>query len=208
METIAPEEKRLRDRLCRAAHHLWQDGQLPGVRGSVAVELHRRRYLITPAGRRRGDLHAADLATVDLNGADVRGGRTNPRQFWPPHRLAFEHGMRQTPEDVRAGRGRAVTATALSHCPRLLAFAVHAARKGSTGVQLRGHEPLPVVDPHDETALAAAIAKCPVVLLPDVGVFASGAGLDDVVSQLEDASAAAALTLTLRQLGGPGGDAS
>ncbi len=197
MET---DENELREQLCQAAGHLWQRGLVSGTRATVSVELHRRRYLVTPAGRRQAGLSPDDLVTIDLHGADLRGGRNPVPKVWTPHRIALDHGMRQTPEDIGAGRGRAIHATALVHPPRVLAFAAHATASGANGIKLRGHAPVPILDPADESVLLAAIKTYPLMVLTGLGVFAADASLDATLAVIEDAEAAAELTLTLQRL--------
>ncbi len=194
------DENPLRKQLCRAASQLWQRRLTSGTGARVAVELHRRRYLATPDGRRLAGLNPGDLATVDLQGVDLLNARGTTLQTWAPHRIALDHGMRQTPEDIGAGRGRAIHATALAHPPRLLAFAAHANAQGANGIKLRGHTPVPLLDPADEPGLITAITTHSLVVLTGLGVFASGANLDATLASIEDAEAAAEITLTLRQL--------
>ena len=158
MET---EETELREQLCQAADQLWQRGLVSGLRATLTVELHRRRYLVTPAGRRAAGLQPDDLETLDLQGSHLSSGRSGSNRVWSPHRIALEHGMRQTPEDIGAGRGRAIHATALAHPPRLLAFAAHATASGANGIKLRGHAPVPILDPADEPGLLTAIKTLP-----------------------------------------------
>ncbi len=189
-----------REQLCQAAQQLWQRGLVSGVHSTLAVELRRRCYLVTPAGRRAAGLTPDDLVAVDLQGADLRGARSPVPTHWAPHRVALDHGMRQTPEDIGAGRGRAIHATALTHPPRLLAFAAHATASGANGIKLHGHPAVPILDPADETSLLAAIKTYPLIVLTDLGVFASGATLDATLAAIEDAEAAAELTLTLQRL--------
>ena len=102
MET---DENELREQLCQAAGHLWQRGLVSGTRATVSVELHRRRYLVTPAGRRQAGLSPDDLVTIDLHGADLRGTDKGPSHlsivYEPNHhgddafRSAIVNGARQ-----------------------------------------------------------------------------------------------------------------
>lgn len=189
-----------REQLCQAAQQLWQRGLVSGAHSTLSVELRRRCYLVTPAGRRPAGLTPDDLVTVDLQGGDLMGGRNPVPTTWAPHRIALDHGMRQTPEDIGAGRGRAIHATALVHPPRLLAFAAHASASGANGIKLHGHAPVPILDPADEPGLLTAIKTYPLIVLTNLGVFASCATLDATLALIEDAEAAAELTLTLQRL--------
>ena len=66
------DEDQLRQQVCNASHQLWMRGLIAGADGLVALELHRRRYIVTPPGRRRINLQPDDLLCVDMAGEDLQ----------------------------------------------------------------------------------------------------------------------------------------
>ncbi|MEO1236808.1 MAG: class II aldolase/adducin family protein [Planctomycetota bacterium] len=192
------DEAQLRQQVCNAAHQLWMRGLVVGAEGLVALELHRRRYITTPPGRRRINLTPDDLVCVDLEGQDLLQERHQSPDAWAPHRVVFHHTMRNTPEDIARGAARDVKATVLGIPPKLTALL--ALEPQATALRLHGHPPIPVVWPQDDTALATAVQKHPVVALQGTGLLASGSTLGQTLSALEHAEQAAAIETTLRTL--------
>ncbi|MEO0515395.1 MAG: class II aldolase/adducin family protein [Planctomycetota bacterium] len=192
------DEDHLLQQVCNAAHQLWMRGLIAGADGLVALELHRRRYLVTPPGRRRINLQPADLICVDMQGVDMqRDARLTP-EAWEPHRVVFQNTMNALPEDIRRGDAREVKATVLGTPPKLTALL--ALDPAATALRLHGHAPIPVVWANDEKALTDAILKHPLVALQGTGLLASGPTLGQTLSLLEHAEQAAEIEITLRQL--------
>ncbi|MEM8739661.1 MAG: class II aldolase/adducin family protein [Planctomycetota bacterium] len=192
------DEAKLRQQVCNASHQLWMRGLIAGADGLVALELHRRRYIVTPPGRRRINLHPEDLVCVDLEGRDLMAESDLQPEHWSPHRVVFQHTMRAQPEEIRRGDAREVKATVLGTPPKLTALL--ALEPEATALRLHGHPPVPIVWPQDETALRTAILKHPVVALQGTGLFASGATLGQTLSSLEHAEQAADIEINLRLL--------
>src|SRR5205814_5877822 len=91
------DELQLRQQVCDAARQLWIKGLIVGDGGMVCVELHRRRYLVTPPGKRRGDLRETDLRIVDVGGMELGEDRVLDENLWRAHRIALQLGVeRQT----------------------------------------------------------------------------------------------------------------
>jgi len=192
------DEQQLRQQVCNAAHQLWMRGLIAGADGLVALELHRRRYIVTPPGRRRINLQPADLICVDLDGTDLQREVEFAPGVWDPHRVVFQHTMNALPEDVRRGDARDVKSTVLGTPPKLTALL--ALDPAATALRLHGHAPIPVLWANDDNALRTAILKHPLVALQGTGLLASGPTLGQTLSSLEHAEQAAEIEITLRQL--------
>ncbi|MEM9418156.1 MAG: class II aldolase/adducin family protein [Planctomycetota bacterium] len=192
------DEAQLRQKVCHAAHQLWMRGLIAGADGLVAIELHRRRYIVTPPGRRRINLKPDDLICVDMEGVDVQRDAQLAPEEWAPHRVVFQHTMNALPEDVAKGVNREVKATVLGTPPKLTALL--ALEPGTTSLRIHAHPPIPVLWPDDATALRTAIVKHPVVAIQGVGLLASGPTLGQTLSSLEHAEQAAEIEATLRLL--------
>lgn len=192
------DEAQLRQQVSHAAHQLWMRGLVAGADGMVALEMHRRRYFVTPPKRRKINLLPDDIVCVDLQGVDLRGVVEFEPGVWDPHRIVFQNTMNATPEDVGRGTARDVKATVLGTPPRIAALL--ALQPGAETLRLHRHPPIPVVFANDEQMLRDTILKHPVVALPGIGVLASGPTLGQTLSALELAEQAATIEVTLRQL--------
>lgn len=192
------DEDQLRQQVCNASHQLWMRGLVAGADGLVALELHRRRYIVTPPGRRRINLQPSDLICVDMEGIDMQRDAKVAPEAWEPHRVVFQHTMNALPEDIRRGTNRDVKATVLATPPKLTALL--ALDPAATSLRLHGHAPLPIVWANDHTALRTAILKHPLIALQSTGLLASGPTLGQTLSLLEHAEQAAEIEITLRQL--------
>lgn len=167
---------------------------IAGSDGMLSVELHRRRYLITPPGRRKINLKPEDLITVDLAGHDGQGDEVVDERDWRPHRLVHELSGNA---EVKAGSAEpASRATVLADPPGLSALL--ALQPRAEQITPHGHAALPVVW-LDDKILGNTLANQSVVVLPAMGVFASGSTISDALCKLEHAEQAAQVELLLRQ---------
>lgn len=192
------DEEQLRQQVCRASHQLWLRGLVAGAGGLVALEMHRRRYLVTPPDVRRIDVQPGDVVCVDLAGVELRREVEFAPEVWTPHRVSFQQTMNALPEAIRQGEARHVKATVLAHPPRLTALL--ALRPEAQKLDLHQHASIPVVFANQEKHLGEAVLKHPVVALPGVGVLSTGPALAQALSALEGAEQAADITITLQQL--------
>lgn len=190
------DEPALRQAICHAAHQLWQRGLIAGTDGGIVAELHRRRYLATPPGRRRADLQPRDLITVDVDGVDQSQDLTLDPTHWLPHHVALQMGLAAASPGEHK-QGRAIRASVLASPPRLSALL--ALRPQDPRFNLHAHPPVPIVWPNDEDKLTRAIAKSPIVGLHTLGIFAADATLESTIAALERAEQAATTELILRQ---------
>ncbi len=215
------DDQSLRIAVCAAAHQLWQRGLLAGDGGLLSVQLHRRRFMVTPTGRRRADLRPEDLVGVGLSGSDLTDGRGVPTELWLPHRIAYEvgesrddpRGRRDTPPDpspASQSRGKFIPpppvtgATVLATPPHVLAVLqlarsrpdapralVKPQRLIFAGQGLR----LPLSRPDDEATLRRAFTRSAVVLIDPLGLLAIGRTPGEAVNAIEQFELAATLEL-------------
>ena len=210
----------LRAALCAAAQQLWQRGLIAGDGGLLSVQLHRRRFLVTPGGKRRADMRPEDLVGVGLSGSDLTEGRGVASEMWLPHRIAYEVG--EAGDDPRGrrdaaeasppstSRGRFIpppsvtAATVLATPPHVLAVLqlarsrpdapralVKPQRLIFAGQGLR----LPLSRPDDEATLRRAFTRSAVVLLDPMGLLAIGRTPGDALNAIEQFELAATLEL-------------
>lgn len=179
------DEHQLRQQLCQATQQLWTRGMAPGDSGAVSLECHRRRYLITPPGRRRSNLHNEDLLVVDIGGEAVEG-HVLPAAYWRPHRLAYHsngHGV--------AGPG--VHAAIVARPPMTLALLRRNA--GADRLDLLGAAPLLCCERDDEDAITTALGESNVVAIDDGHILAVGPDLNIALNALERLEHAATIEL-------------
>jgi len=190
------EEAQVRNSLCQAAQQLWMRGLLVADGGLVSAEVHRRRYLATPAGRRRADLRPDQLITVDLGGVNVQPEPGITEDHWRPHRIAYQIGMYADPA-AREG-ARPIGGTVLANPPA--AEAMLALLPESPRLDPVGHPAIPVVSYHDgERGLEEAISGSVVIAIRDVGLFAAHRSLHAAVNAIERAAHALGVTLLTGQ---------
>jgi ribulose-5-phosphate 4-epimerase/fuculose-1-phosphate aldolase len=185
------DESALRQRLCVSAHQLWMRGMIAGSDGLLTAELNRRRYLATPPGKRRINLKPDDLIAVDLDGHDSDDGEVYNERDWRPHRMVHEAASRKTGPDPDTPR-----ATLVANPPALAALLAMQPR--SEKINLHGHAAIPVVW-LDDKILSQVLVNSRVVMIPSVGVFASGPSIGEAMCSIEHAEHAAQVELLLRQ---------
>ncbi|MEX0886427.1 MAG: class II aldolase/adducin family protein [Phycisphaeraceae bacterium] len=178
-------EAYLREQLCLTAHQLWLRGLIAGDTGLVSVEVHRRRFLITPPAQRRAALTADQVWCVDMGGQNIQGEGGLDDAAWRPHRLAYQTSLERA-LDAGDDRTASVAATILATPPALLA----AVRTGAAAAFQ-----LPSVAPDDDAALRQAMQTHEAVLLPGLGLLALGATLDAAHNRIEQLELAAMIEL-------------
>ena len=187
------DDRELRQQICQAASHLWMHGLLAGEAGLIAAEYHRRRYLATPAGARRANLHPNRLIAIDLAGLGLEGDDDLPAERWASHRAAYESVLERPPASHDAG---VITATVAVHPPSLLALTQRS--DGPGPLELIGHPPVPQAKTDDKDALLDALGHSRCVLLDRRELFAVGRTLDTALSAVEHAEHAAKITFLAR----------
>ena len=186
-------EAYLRDQLCQCAHQLWLRGLVAGDAGLVSVEVHRRRFLVTPPGRRRAALAPDHVMCVDMGGQNIQGEGGVDERDWRPHRLAYQLSLERS---LEAGDARtpAFAASVLATPPAVLA----AARLG-----LAEALELPSAPSDDEAALRQALGQHPALLIAGRGLLTLGTTLEEAHNRVEQLELAAAIELAAAGHGSP-----
>lgn len=212
------DEARLRQQVCQAAYQLWARGLISGGSGLVSVELHRRRFLVTPHHARRPNLTPEDIITVDMGGLNIQGGSGIPEPLWKTHRAAYkatlggELAATATPASAPASgagggsggarpRPRLISAVVLADAPILLAIMrllPHADR-----AEFAGMDAVPIVEGRDDREIAEALLRSPGVLVRGIGAVVAGDHLAAVLNWLERLDAAARAELAAGGNGAP-----
>jgi ribulose-5-phosphate 4-epimerase/fuculose-1-phosphate aldolase len=179
---ITMDETRLRERFCQAVQQLWTRGMIVGADGLLCCEVHRRRYLVTPVGRRRIDLAPADLICVDIGGENVHGGPGIPLKLWQPHRDVFQ-----------SHTNPALGASALIEPPNVMALL--SKQDGAQQLDLGGGGSIPVVEGEDDQTLRQTLAGSTEAVLSGRGLFVAGADLSQMLNRIERIELAATVQL-------------
>jgi L-fuculose-phosphate aldolase len=179
----------------RACRRLDARGLVAGQDGNVSVRLGPDRLLVTPAGRTKGEVEAAELVEVDLAGRVVAGNG----------RPSSELGMHLA---IYAARPDAV-AVVHAHPPTATGFAVAGADFMAPVlpeiILLTG--PVPLVPyampgtPAVAEALAPWLAGHDAFLLANHGATTLGPSLEVAVQRMESLEHAARILLAARLVG-------
>ena len=153
---------------------LWMGGMMPGDRGVISVELHRRRYVATPPGTRRASLRPQDLVIVDSEGAGQEADRSIPAADWLPHKAAYD--VVRNMEDV--------TCTAFAVPPSVMALA---AIEPDAYLTFPGLPDLPVLRQAkpSESDISDALKDSHGLVLPGKGVLMTGNELGPTLTRIE-----------------------
>lgn len=181
------DETQLRERFCLAIHQLWTRGMIAGADGLLCCEVHRRRYLVTPMGRRRIDLKPADLTCVDIGGENVHGGEGISPELWQPHRDVYQ--SHQDPASVMLG------ASALVEPANVLALLTR--QDGAERLDLGNGESIPIVDGDDDRALRAVLSASTDAVLRGRGLFVAATDLAQTLNRIERIELAATVRLAV-----------
>ena len=158
---------------------------LVGSDGMLCCEVHRRRYLATPMGRRRIDLQPDELICVDIGGENVQSGEGILPADWQPHRDVYQAHM--DPAGVILG------ASALIEPANVLAL--HHEQGGRDRVDLDAGDSIPVVDGRNDRLIRQALGETTEALLTGRGLFVAAADLPKLLNRIERIDHAAAVLL-------------
>ncbi len=191
------DEMVLRQRVCDIARQLWQRGLMVADDGLISVEIHRRRFLVTPPGVRRAELAPRSLLVTDLTGKGPALQGLLPDAQWLPHRVVYQtrdDGVLRTREPHGPDDAPAVRATILSRPPMLSALVRRMTGAGAIDI---GDEVLPVASSTDEASLAKVFSRGNAAALPGSGILVVGSTLDAALNLLERLELAATIELAV-----------
>ena len=186
--TRAGDEASLRDVIVQAGRRLGRRGLIAAAEGNVSIRLADGRLLVTPAGRRKDELDAADLIATSLE--DPGSSRARPGAPRPTSDLAIHRAIYTARPDVFA--------VVHAHVPSAMALTVAGeipdpAALPETGLLLPR---LPFVgfaapgSPELARRIAEALAEPPeprpgAALLERHGAIAVGATVDEALERIE-----------------------
>ena len=179
------DEAQLREQICRAVKQLWMRGMLVGAEGLVCAEVHRRRYLVTPPGRRMADIEPADLICVDIGGENVQGGEGVPPGRWRVHRDVFQSRYNLNDEPL--------SASILVEPPNVLALVKQL--DGVSDLDLGFAHRIPVVQAEQDKAIPLEQTGTTDALIRGEGLFVASVDLATALNRVERIDAAAAVLL-------------
>ena len=193
-----PRAAAIRREIIRACRRLDANGHLAGAEGNLSARSGADRIVVTPAGRCKGDLTAANLVETDLRGHPARRG-AKPSSELPMH-LAIYAARRDVGAVVHA---HPVAATGFAVARKSIPRGALAEVAGVLG-------PIPMV-PYfapGGTALGAAVAKAlegaNVALLASHGAVAVGPTIAVALQRMESLEQAARIVVIARIFGGEG----
>jgi len=177
----------LRKDMVAIGRRMYDKGFIVAAEGNLSIRLGGHSYLVTPAGRAKGDLRVQDLLEIDVLGRTPHG---KPTSEWPLHREIY---------DLRPDVG----AVCHAHSPWATAFA--AAGRDLDGslltetAALLPRVPLASRSEPGTQALAASVAPLvpghDAVLLGNHGVVTMGEDLRQAFHLLETVERLAQVTL-------------
>lgn len=176
------DEQELRQQLCSITYQLWARHVLSGAAGLVTVKVNRRRYLVTPLGRRRGSLQPGDVLAVDMGGMSLTPTERGLDEVtWGPHRLVYQAD--RSGLTVGFNDRHEVKATVLASPPYVSALL--RLRPEEDTLSLADGASVPVLDATDEAGVRTAFEKLPAVVLSRRSVLCAGNSLDDAANTME-----------------------
>lgn len=184
------DEATLRTQVCQAAQQLWMRGLLVADHGMVTAEVHRRRFLATPQGKRRADLRPDDLFCVDVGGQNIDGEGSLDEADWLPHRIAYRLNQQN------AGPDEVVAATVLANPP--ITTGLIRLSKDTNTLQLDRLPPAPMLQADDEAGIEDALGQYQLIALCGQGILAVGKTLTAAINRIECLEHAARIHLVTR----------
>lgn len=156
-----------------------------GADGMLCCEVHRRRYLAAPIGKRRVDLKPGDLICVDIGGENAQGGEGIPMELWQPHRDVYQTHM--DPVGVKLG------ASAVVESVNVLTLLNR--RGGTERLDLGDVGSIPVVDCQDASVMRQALTESTDAVLCGRGLFVAAEDLSSLLNRIERIDFEAAVRL-------------
>ncbi|MHB8078133.1 MAG: class II aldolase/adducin family protein [Candidatus Krumholzibacteriia bacterium] len=193
------DEAALRADMVRIGGLMYDRQLVVAAEGNLSARLGGDRFLVSPAGRCKGQLAAADPVAVDLQGrpVDAAAGPARPSSEWRLHREIY--GVR--PDVAAICHGHPAWATAFAAAGQALDGCLL-----PEVVATLGAVPLaPYATPGTEEvprAVRDLIAGHDALLLANHGVVAVGATLTEAFFRLETVERLAQVTLLARLAGG------
>jgi len=186
------------EELLQACQLLDRKGWVANHDGNISLRLPGHRFLVTPTAFRKGDIGAADLLVVDIDGK-VLSGRHRVFSEWQLHRAVY----RSRPEMKAVVHCHPPSSTAFAVSGRELAIDFMPEAIVSLGPRI-AHVPYhrPGTEPLSE-GVAAAATVANAALLMGHGPLTWGADLTMAVARMELVEHLAAISLQSAALGGP-----
>ncbi len=181
------DEQAIREQFCQAINQLWTRGWIIGADGMLCSELHRRRYLVAPVGKRRIDLKPDDLTCVDIGGEDVHGGENLPTDLWQPHRDVYQTHINEDGTSLKASAE--IESVKIATLLKMQA--------GCDRLELCG-ESIPVINGQDNNAMRDVLGKSTEAVLMGRGLFLAADDLPSLLNRIERIDYLAALKLAER----------
>ncbi len=185
--------------VAQAAQQLWLRGAIAGDGGLITGELTRRRYIVTPARRRRADLPAEQLQCVDLGGVDIARERDVPKGLWWPHRVAYQVAMGVTADgsSSSASSPPVIRSTIAATPPYTVVLAnLHG---GHDAIRFPSHPDVPILPPAGEDQLRVVLQDASIAFIKGIGVFVTAPALPTALNKLEQLELACQIALITRQ---------
>lgn len=178
------DEARLRQQLCQAASQLWTRGLIPGDGGLLSVELHRRRFLVTPPRVRRPNLDPREIVCVDMGGLNIQGAGGLSELSWRPHRAGYKLNLAEPGALMEIGpKKRTIAATVLAEPPIVMAMLRQ--REGEEFLEFTDERKVPVRTLDDESSIMSALRISPGVAIPGVGLLCCDADIWTAINWIE-----------------------
>jgi len=191
-----PVDARPADEIVRVGRLLAEHRLVAAAEGNLSVRLAALRFLVTPAGARKGDLHAAGLVELDLDGAVADGGA--PSSEWRLHAEIY----RRRPDVSAVCHAHPVCATAFACAHREPPTALLPEALLVLGERV----PLVPYAAPGTADLAAALGERlgahDALLLANHGVVTVGESLEEACRRLETVERLAEVALGAERLGG------
>jgi ribulose-5-phosphate 4-epimerase/fuculose-1-phosphate aldolase len=194
------DEASLRQNVSNAARQLWMKGLLVADGGMVTAEVHRRRYLVTPPGKRRSEMQDDDLRMCDIGGQELGGGIGLDEAHWRVHRIAYQISLERIDAPLPGKTAPGPILATVQATPPMLVALLRLTRPPNGELQIVGLPLVIVVDDADEAALRRALGRTSVVgLARSGGILCATGSVWDAVNVLERLEHAATIEVACRQ---------
>jgi L-fuculose-phosphate aldolase len=183
--------------MVRVGREMQRAGFVAGTAGNLSVRLPDGLFLVTPSGRRKGRLSAADLLVVDGEGEVVRGRRgLSPTSETPMHLEAY----RRRPDVNAVVHAHPVHAVALSLAGDDLQRSTIPEAYATFG-RIAVTPYSPPSSPRNGVVISDAVACHDAIVLAWHGSLTVGATIEEAYLRLEVLEHTARIVAVARSLG-------